>query len=41
MSANITMTNASNKVLVMVQQQIMSDDAGTGIKIVEVLQIYF
>jgi len=34
MSANITMTNASNKVLVMVQQQIMSDDAGTGIKIV-------
>ena len=34
MSANITMTSASNKVLVMVQQQIMADDAGTGIKIV-------
>ena len=34
MSANITMTSASNKVLVMVQQQIVAGDAGTGIKIV-------
>ena len=34
MSASITMTSASNKVLVMVQQQIVAGDAGTGIKIV-------
>jgi len=34
MSASITMTSASNKVLVMVQQQIVGGDAGTGIKIV-------
>jgi len=33
MSANIT-TTGSNKVLVMVQQQIVAGDAGTGIKIV-------
>jgi|TARA_R100000455_G_C6203568_1_gene73486 hypothetical protein len=34
MSANITMTSSSNKVLVLVQQQIVAGDAGTGIKIV-------
>ena len=34
MSANITMTSSSNKVLILVQQQIVAGDAGTGIKIV-------
>ena len=34
MSANITMTSSSNKVLIMVQQQIVGADAGTGIKLV-------
>ena len=34
MSANITMTSSSNKVLIIVQQQIVGADAVTGIKLV-------